>query len=74
MLKPLKPFKFGQIILKASLFALGRLVLPLIEISKVELHAFNFQEYEAKRKVASFGFDYNFEMNSLSKKKKSNNI
>jgi len=37
------------------------------EISKVELHTFSFQGYEAKRNVASFGHDWNFEKKSLSK-------
>ncbi len=39
------------------------------EISKVELHTFTFQGYEAKRKVASFGFDWNFEKQALLKGK-----
>jgi alkylated DNA repair dioxygenase AlkB len=38
-------------------------------ISKIELHSFQFQGYEAKRKVASFGYDWNFEKKQLSKKK-----
>jgi alkylated DNA repair dioxygenase AlkB len=33
----------------------------LEEIYKTELHTFTFQGYEAKRKVASFGLDYNFD-------------
>jgi alkylated DNA repair dioxygenase AlkB len=42
----------------------------LIElINKLELHTFKFQGYEAKRKVANFGFDWNFESRSLSKGK-----
>ena len=36
------------------------------EIYKIELHPFIFQGFEAKRKVASFGFDYNFEKRNLS--------
>jgi alkylated DNA repair dioxygenase AlkB len=44
--------------------------LQLLEtISQVELHTFIFQGYEAKRKVASFGFDYSFEKKALSKGK-----
>jgi alkylated DNA repair dioxygenase AlkB len=39
------------------------------EISKVELHTFIFQGYEAKRKVASFGYDYSFDQKKLSKGK-----
>lgn len=39
------------------------------EISKVELHAFHFQGYEAKRRVASFGYDWSFEKQALSKGK-----
>jgi alkylated DNA repair dioxygenase AlkB len=39
----------------------------LTEISKVELHAFHFQGYEAKRRVASFGYDYSFDKRSISK-------
>jgi alkylated DNA repair dioxygenase AlkB len=41
--------------------------LLLEEISKIELHTFNFHGYEAKRKVASFGYDYNFESKTLTK-------
>lgn len=33
----------------------------LEEITKIELHTFSFQGFEAKRKVASFGYDYSFE-------------
>jgi alkylated DNA repair dioxygenase AlkB len=36
-------------------------------VSKVELHTFNFQGYEAKRKVASFGYDYSFTDRQLKK-------
>jgi alkylated DNA repair dioxygenase AlkB len=36
-------------------------------IAKVQLHTFNFQGYEAKRKVASFGYDYNFRDRQLRK-------
>lgn len=39
----------------------------LQEITKHELHAFTFQGYEAKRRVASFGYDYSFQNNTLSK-------
>ena len=39
------------------------------EISKIELHTFLFHGYEAKRRVASFGFDYSFDKRSLSKGK-----
>jgi alkylated DNA repair dioxygenase AlkB len=39
------------------------------EILKTELHTFHFQGYEAKRKVASFGYDYSFEKQALSKGK-----
>ena len=38
-------------------------------VSEQELHVFTFQGYEAKRKVASFGFDYSFESRSLKKGK-----
>jgi alkylated DNA repair dioxygenase AlkB len=38
-------------------------------ISRTELHTFIFQGYEAKRKVASFGYDWSFEKRSLSKGK-----
>ncbi|HEX8041916.1 MAG TPA: alpha-ketoglutarate-dependent dioxygenase AlkB [Chryseosolibacter sp.] len=37
------------------------------EISGIELHAFNFHGYEAKRRVASFGYDYRFDQRSLVK-------
>lgn len=35
--------------------------------SSVALHTFRFQGYEAKRKVASFGYDWSFEKRVLSK-------
>jgi alkylated DNA repair dioxygenase AlkB len=38
-------------------------------IASTELHTFTFQGYEAKRKVASFGYDYNFERKALTKGK-----
>lgn len=41
----------------------------LKEISKIELHSFHFQGFEAKRRVASFGYDWNFEKRILSKGK-----
>lgn len=39
------------------------------EITNIELHTFIFQGFEAKRKVASFGYDYNFETRGLHKGK-----
>lgn len=39
------------------------------EISKLELHTFIFQGYEARRRVASFGYDYSFDRRTLSKGK-----
>ena len=41
----------------------------LQEVSQTELHTFIFQGYEAKRRVASFGYDYSFDKRSLSKGK-----
>lgn len=38
----------------------------LRDISKISLHTFLFQGYEAKRKVASFGYNYSFEKRSIS--------
>jgi alkylated DNA repair dioxygenase AlkB len=38
-------------------------------ISTLPLHSFQFHGFEAKRKVASFGFDYSFEKRSLTKGK-----
>jgi alkylated DNA repair dioxygenase AlkB len=35
-------------------------------ISSITLHPFIFQGFEAKRKVASFGYDYNFKKRALS--------
>lgn len=35
-------------------------------IEEIELHTFIFQGYTAKRKVASFGFDYSFDSRQLS--------
>ena len=37
------------------------------EIAKIELHTFHFQGYEAKRRVASFGYDYSFDKRTLAK-------
>lgn len=39
----------------------------LTEISRIQLHTFNFHGYEAKRRVASFGYHYSFEKKSLSR-------
>lgn len=36
-------------------------------IPNIPLHTFIFQGYEAKRKVASFGYDYSFEKRDLTK-------
>jgi alkylated DNA repair dioxygenase AlkB len=41
----------------------------LKEISSIQLNTFNFQGYEAKRKVASFGYDYSFDKRTVSKGK-----
>ncbi len=38
-------------------------------ISKLELETFIFQGFEAKRKAASFGYDYSFDKKALSKGK-----
>ena len=38
-------------------------------VANVDLHVFNFQGYEAKRKVASFGYDYSFDKKALTKGK-----
>jgi alkylated DNA repair dioxygenase AlkB len=38
-------------------------------ITRIERHTFTFQGYEAKRKVASFGYDWSFEKQALSKGK-----
>jgi alkylated DNA repair dioxygenase AlkB len=43
------------------------LLISIIE--QTTLHSFIFQGYEAKRKVASFGFDWSFEKKTLSKGK-----
>jgi alkylated DNA repair dioxygenase AlkB len=39
----------------------------LTRIAQVELKSFFFQGFEAKRKVASFGYDYSFDKGKLSK-------
>jgi len=41
----------------------------LEEISKTELHHFNFHGFKANRKVASFGYDYSFDNGNLTKGK-----
>ena len=38
-------------------------------INSIDLHPMQFQGYEAKRKVASFGYDWSFEKRTLSKGK-----
>lgn len=43
--------------------------LLLQEISNFELHPFQFHGYEGKRRVAGFGYDWNFENRTLSKGK-----
>ena len=43
--------------------------LLLTEAQQTELKIFNFQGYEAKRRTASFGYDYSFDKRSLSKGK-----
>jgi alkylated DNA repair dioxygenase AlkB len=42
-----------------------RQLLALVQ--QIELHAMVFQGYKAKRKVASFGYDYNFSTRKLTK-------
>lgn len=39
----------------------------LHEISRIPLHTFMFQGFEAKRKVASFGYNYSFDKRTISK-------
>lgn len=39
----------------------------LRDISRIPLHTFRFQGYEAKRKVASLGYNYSFEKRTISK-------
>jgi alkylated DNA repair dioxygenase AlkB len=39
----------------------------LSEVQQIELHAMEFHQYTAKRKVASFGYDYNFSSGKLTK-------
>ena len=39
------------------------------EISKLELHNLNYHGYKANRKTASFGYDYNFDNNKLTRGK-----
>jgi alkylated DNA repair dioxygenase AlkB len=41
----------------------------LLALSRLELHTFIFQGFEAKRRVASFGYDYSFDKRDLSKGK-----
>jgi alkylated DNA repair dioxygenase AlkB len=42
-------------------------LLLLEAIRQIPLHTFKFQGYEARRKVASFGYDWNFEKQALLK-------
>ena len=39
----------------------------LAEIPEIELHNLSYHGYKANRKVRSFGYDYNFETNKLTK-------
>ena len=39
------------------------------EVSNINLHTFIFRGFQAKRKVASFGYDYSFEKRNLTKGK-----
>ena len=41
----------------------------LTEISKIELHNMDYHGHKANRKVTSFGYDYNYENNKLTKGK-----
>jgi alkylated DNA repair dioxygenase AlkB len=41
----------------------------IVEIRSLDLHPLIFQGYEAKRKVASFGYDWDFQHRTLSKGK-----
>ncbi len=41
----------------------------LSAISKIQLHSFIFQGFEAKRKIASFGYDYSFDKRAITKGK-----
>jgi alkylated DNA repair dioxygenase AlkB len=53
--------------LSARLSHRGEECTVLDLISKIPLHPFLFQGFEAKRKVASFGYDYSFDRRSLTK-------
>src|SRR3954462_5876739 len=44
------------------------------ELRKIEVRNMIFQGFEAKRKTASFGFDYSFDKRSLSKGRKILNV
>ena len=39
----------------------------LAEVRRVALHSFEFRGYTANRKVASFGYDYNFDKRTIQK-------
>ena len=41
----------------------------LLYIAGIEFHSFQFQGYEAKRRVASYGYDWSFERKMLSRGK-----
>jgi alkylated DNA repair dioxygenase AlkB len=41
--------------------------LAMSEISKLELHHLDYHGYKANRRIRSFGYDYNFENNKLTK-------
>jgi hypothetical protein len=44
-------------------------MLLVSHISKLELHKLDYHGYKANRRVISFGYDYNFENNKLTKGK-----
>lgn len=66
---PLEPFMPPGFTYQPDFIDPGEEHHLLKEISKTDLNTFTFQGYEAKRKVASFGYDYSFDKRSLSEGK-----
>ena len=66
---PIKPAMPPGFVYEADFLDMNEENHLLDEISKIELHTFLFHGYEARRRVASFGYDYSFEKRSLSKGK-----
>jgi alkylated DNA repair dioxygenase AlkB len=69
MMNTLFPVEVPGFIYATDFITAAEEAMLIEEIGKISLHTFQFQGYAAKRKVASFGYDWSFETRSLSKGK-----